>query len=450
MTRARVTVLATLALFVLPACAQGGGTETSTGLGAAPPALAVDPASTSPTDRDIVRIQAKLAARPADGSARLELAYAFLQKARETGDPTLYPKAEGILDELAAQPEGKNNPGVLVAQGSLALARHRFEDALSIGQRATAAAPGNAAALGVVVDASNELGRYDLALDATQQMADARPGLPALARVSYARELRGDLPGAITAMAQAAGAGSAGAGENLAYTQVQLGHLLLTSGDLAGAEKAYAAAAQSFPGFVLPMVGRARLLIAQGNPSGAADLLKTVVDELPIAEHVIAYGDALAAAGRRAESDQAFELVRAIAKLDKANGVNTDLEMALFEADHGDAKAAVKMARTALKGRPGIYGHDALAWSLHRAGKRDEAAAEARKATALGTRDPSVRFHAAVIADAKGDRPAAVEHLSVVLATNPRFSALHVEGVRSLATKLGLSFPPVPSALPVP
>ncbi|CAA9249351.1 MAG: hypothetical protein AVDCRST_MAG50-2508 [uncultured Acidimicrobiales bacterium] len=446
MTRTTTVVLVTLLALTVPGCARDGGVEAGGGLQATPPSLAVDPASTSPTDQDILRIQTKLSARPADPTARLELAYAFLQKARETGDPSLYTKADALLTDLAASPEGKTNPGVLVAQGTLSLARHRFEDALDLGRRAVVAAPGNASALGVVVDASNELGRYDEAVEATQAMADARPSLPALARVSYARELRGDLAGAITAMAQAVGAG-AGTGENLAYAQVQLGHLLLTSGDLAAAETAYAAAARSFPGSALPDAGRARVLVAQGNPSDAADLLAGVVQQLPIAEHAIAHGEALAAAGRRSEADSAFELVRAIAKLDKANGVNTDLEMALFEADHGRPSEAVKVARTALKGRPGIYGRDALAWALFRDGKVDEASIEARKATVLGTRDPSLRFHAAVIADAKGDRQAATEHLTVVLATNPAFSAHHGPAVRSLAARLGLAAPQTPVAV---
>ena len=46
----------------------------------------------------------------------------------------------------------------------------------------------------MVVDANNELGRYPQALKATQQMVNLRPNLASLSRVSYERELHGDLP----------------------------------------------------------------------------------------------------------------------------------------------------------------------------------------------------------------------------------------------------------------
>lgn len=364
---------------------------------------------------------------------------AFLQKVRETGDPSFYTRVDDLLTETARDRE--DNPAVLVAQGALALARHEFQDALEFGRKATAAAPGNVAALGVVVDALNELGRYDEALDATQAMADARPSLSSLARVSYARELRGDLPGAVGAMTQAVTAG-AGSGENVAYVQVQLGNLLLTSGDVAGAETSYAAAEQAFPGFPLAKAGRARALVARGEPGRAADLLAEVVQVLPTAEHVIAQGDALAAAGRTREAADAYKLVDAIARLYRANGVNVDLELALFAADHKPGDASVKQARKAADQRRSVAGHDALAWSLFTAGKPAEAWPEAERALALGTRDPQVRFHAASIALARGQRDVAARHLAVVLDTNPRFSAALTPAVSRLAEKLGLAVPP--------
>ena len=440
-TRRRLALVAGLAALTLASgCSRGGGGD---GAGAATPFVAVDPASASPTDQAIARAQDRLRADGGDDAARLTLAQAFLQKARETGDPSLYSRVDDLLAEATRGRE--DDPSILVAQGTLALARHEFADALDLGRTAVARAPGNVGALGVMVDALNELGRYDEALDATQRMADARPSLSSLARVSYARELRGDLDGAVAAMAQAVTAG-AGSGENVAYTQVQLGHLLLTKGDVAGAEASYAAAEQSFPGFPLAKAGRARALVARGQPAAAADVLAEVVQVLPTAEHVIAHGDALAAAGRKQEATEAYALVDAIAELNRNNGVNVDLELALFAADHTPGADIVKDARRAAEARPSVAGHDALAWSLYTAGKADQAWPQAEKALALGTRDPQVRFHAAVIALARGERPAAASNLAMVLATNPRFSAAHAPAVARLARELGLAVPPpIPS-----
>ncbi|HMJ74354.1 MAG TPA: tetratricopeptide repeat protein, partial [Iamia sp.] len=238
---------------------------------------------------------------------------------------------------------------VLTAQGSLALSRHEFADALDLGQRALAAAPGNETAYGVLVDALNELGRYDEALEATQAMADVRPGLAALSRVSYARELRGDLDGAIEAMTQAATAGSGTGGENLAFTQALLGNLLLTRGDVRQAERQYDLALATFPALPAAEAGRARLLVAQERYDEAADVLAGLVERQPLIEYAIAHGDALAAAGRSDEADDAYGLVEGIAALQEANGVQIDVDLALFDAEQDPGDEAVAQARRGLE-----------------------------------------------------------------------------------------------------
>lgn len=433
-------VLAALSLLLViaPACGRGDDAD-----GGDVPFVAVDENSRSATDRAIARAQAVLREDPDDANARLDLAQAFLQKVREVGDPSLYTKADELLASVAE--DAPDNPRVLVGQGTLALARHQFREALEYGERALDAAPGNQAALGVIVDANNELGRYDAALDATQQMVDVRPNLASLTRVSYARELRGDLDGAIEAMTQAVTAGrSTGGGENLAFAQVQLGNLLVTRGDLAEAERSYAAAEESFPGFPAAKAGRARLLVVRQQYAEAAELLGGVLDVLPLPEYAIARGDALVAADEDAEAEDAYELVRVLNRQEAENGVDVDFELALFEADHDPGPEAVELAERAVERRPNIFAHDALAWNLYRDDRPEAAAASTRRALATGSRDPMLRYHAAAIADALGDRAAAVEHLAIVLDTNPRFSAALVDDVERLADELGLALGPGP------
>jgi tetratricopeptide (TPR) repeat protein len=430
-------VLLALLLFaiVAPACSRGGGAADEATF------VAVSPDSDSPTDRAIADAQARLRTDGDDPNAKLDLARAFLQKVRETADPTLYTKAGRLLDDVAER--DADDPRLLIAQGTLALARHRFADALDIGRRALEVAPGNEAAYGVVVDAYNELGRYEEALEAGDAMLQVRPDLAALSRASYARELRGDLDGAIVAMTQAVTAGSSGkGGENLASVQVLLGNLLVTKGDLSQAAIAYDAAETSFPKLPAIDAGRARLMVAQGRYQEAADLLEQVLDVQPLAEHAIARGDALTAAGRPDEAEDAYALVDTIATLYESNGVDVDLELAVFEADREPGKDAVADAREALKTRPGIFGHDALAWNLFRAGEVEPAADEMAKALVTGSRDPQLRFHAAAIADATGDRDDAAGHLAIVLSTNPRFSAALVDEVGALAERYGMAVPP--------
>ncbi len=428
--------LATVA--VAPAACGGGGASGPPST--AVPYLQVDPASGSGTDRAIVVAQDRLRADLADDRARLDLANAFLQKARERADPSLYARADTLL--LALADRQPRDARVKVTRAALALARHDFSDALELAEAAVAATPGESGTLGVLVDSLLEMGRPEDALVAVQQMLDAKPNLASYSRASYARELRGDLPGAAALMQQAVIAGSGEARENLAFVQVQLGTLLLTSGDLGGAEAAYRAALATFPGFAPARAGQAKALVARGRPAEAAGVLAGVVDEQPLAEYAISLGDALAGAGRGAEAERAYERVDAIQALYRANGVNVDLELALFAADRRPSKASLAQARRGFATQPSSYGHDVVAWNLFKAGQLDEAAEESAKALRLGSKDPVWRYHAAAIASARGDRDAAVGHLQVVLDTNPRFSAVYVTDVERLAGTLGLPFPP--------
>lgn len=397
----------------------------------------VDVAATdrSPTDRAIAVAQERLREDPSHRKARLALAQAFVQKGRETADAEYYAKAQLLLDDLRSRSEPE--AAVLVALGSLALARHDFAAGLELGREAVDLAPGDQSAQGVVVDALNELGRYDAALEATQRMVDTKPNIASLSRASYARELHGDLAGAIQAMADAARAG-AGGGENTAYVEAQLGLLLLTAGRFDEAEAAFDAADTSFPGFAPAMVGRARVRVAQGELDEAVMLLAEAAERQPTVETLILQGDTLAAAGDEAGAARAYEQVQEIIAMEKANGVDVDGDIALFAAERDPGPDAVAAARRTSRKSPNIFNNDGLAWNLYRVGKVEQAREAVSRALRTGTRDPSIRFHAAVIADAAGDREEAVEHLRSVLETNPRFSPRHLDDVPRLARKLGL------------
>ncbi|MFL5861248.1 MAG: hypothetical protein ACJ780_10765, partial [Solirubrobacteraceae bacterium] len=92
------------------------------------------------------------------GPAATMLGAAYLQKVRETGDPTYYPKAEGLFRQALAAND--QDVDAIVGLGTLALARHQFADALQWGEQARALNPYHAPAYGVVADAQVELGRY--------------------------------------------------------------------------------------------------------------------------------------------------------------------------------------------------------------------------------------------------------------------------------------------------
>jgi tetratricopeptide (TPR) repeat protein len=385
-------------------------------------------------DEQLLSLQDALSAHPNNAEAASLLGLAYLQKVRETGDPSYYPKAE----ELFAHALDRDDRSLkaLVGLGNLALARHDFAEALDWGQRAVALNPYHAPAFGVIGDAQIELGRYDEAVATFQQMIDLRPDLPSYSRVSYARELYGDVEGAIAAMESAAIAG-AGRAENVAWTQVQIGNLFFNTGDLAAAEAQYAASLLTLDGYVYGLAGLARVEAARGNLNDAIALYAQAIQTMPLPEFVIALGDVYAAAGQSDEAAKKYALVEAMQQLYRENGVDTDAEMALFDADHDrNLEGALERARSAYEKRPSIRSADVLAWTLYKTDMAAEAQTFINQALRLGTRDALLFFHAGMIELALGNRESALGYLQQALAINPHFSVLYADDAASELARL--------------
>jgi tetratricopeptide (TPR) repeat protein len=395
------------------------------------PARSFSPPTTAET---VSQWRARLEDAP-DAGVYAALGLALLQQVRETGDPGLYGQAETALNEaLALDPEQLD---ALVGQGLLALARHDFAAALTWGEQVRDLMPYRADALGILVDGHIELGQYDQAIAAAQAMVNLRPDLASYSRVAYVRELHGDTPGAIEAMRAAAEAAPP-TGEATAWTLVQLGHLYFNSGDVAGATAAYDQALRAVVDYPYALAGLARAQAARGDLPGATAAYERVAARLPLPEFVIALGALYESAGRADEAAAQYDLVRAMQQLNAAAGMNTDLEMALFEANHGDPAAALAMAEAAYARRPTIYAEDTLAWANYRNGRYDEAQRLSERALRLNTQDATLYFHAGMIAAARGDTAAAVTHLRHALDLNPHFDLLHApQAAATLATLQG-------------
>ncbi len=374
------------------------------------------------TDERVAALQAAVRDAPDGKRAFAPLGLAYLQKARESGDPAFYARAEGVLRRaLRIDPRDAT---AVTGLSTLALARHDFRGALPLAERARRLQPDAVAAFPVLVDALVELGRYDAAARALQTFVDRKPSLPSYARVSYFRELHGDLEGAAEAMRLAVSAGG-GSPENVAYVRALLGNLEFVRGRLTRARRAYEASLAVLPDHAPAEAGLARVDAAAGRFAPAIRRLRALVDRLPLPEYVVALGETELAAGRRREARDDFDLVRVQQRLLAGRGVNTDVELALFEADHGSAERGVSLARRAWTAAPSVRSADALAWALTRAGRPTEGLRFARRALKLGWRDPLVLYHAGVTARDAGRTAEARRLLRRSLARNPRFSPLY-------------------------
>jgi tetratricopeptide (TPR) repeat protein len=350
------------------------------------------------------------------------LGLAYQQRARETGDPAFYAKSEGVLRRaLALAP---NDLTATTGLGSLALSRHRFREALALGRRARALSPTTARTYGVIGDALVELGRYGEAFAAFDTLARLRPGLAAYARVSYARELRGDFSGAVTALRLAVDAASSSP-EPLAWTHVQLGKLYWSRGRLDAAERHYRAALVAYPGYVYALDALAQIEAAHRRYGRAIALERRAVDAIPLPQFVATLGDLQHVTGHERLARRQYALIGVIQRLLVANGVRTDLETALFDVDHGiRLRHALDLARSAHRERPSIDGDDVLAWALARTGHCGEALRFSKRPLRLGTRDAPKEFHRGMIERCLGHDAQARFWLRRALDLNPHFSVL--------------------------
>src|SRR5436190_22829606 len=263
------TFLAALGAFTLVARHDGGSAPSA--------GRAADghlPRPGAPTDELVRGYQAAVRATPGNAALRAALAGSYLQKVRETGDPGFYARADAVLRRARAL--APSDYRVLAASGTLALARHDFSGGLAYGLAARRANPASDAPYPVIVDGLVELGRYDQAGRELQRFVDAKPTLASYSRVSYFRELHGDLAGAAEAMALAVSAGGDTA-ENAAYVQTLLGTLEFDRGRLEPARQAFRLGLARFPGYVPAAAGLARVDAAEGRTAAAIHRYREVV-----------------------------------------------------------------------------------------------------------------------------------------------------------------------------
>ena len=170
-------------------------------------------------------MESRVAARPDDVGAAVLLADALIRQTRVTGNAGLTQQAERVLK--AALREDPENYDVLRMQGSLYLSQHRFAEAAAVAEKCRGMRPDDSVIYGVLGDAHLELGDYDEAFDAFDRMMQLRPGAASYARVAYARELQGNLKGALESMRLAADASEGGDVEAIAWYHAQVGELYL-------------------------------------------------------------------------------------------------------------------------------------------------------------------------------------------------------------------------------
>lgn len=354
-----------------------------------------------------------------DARTYAQLGQAYVQSARETGDGVYMERAQRAFERALALDERATE--ALSGMGTVALSEHDFETALRWGRRALDANPHRAATYGILVDAHIELGQYAAAIAAAQTMVDMRPDLASYSRVSYLRELHGDLDGAIEAMQRAVSAGS-GSLEHAAWCRVYLGHLYFHQGDVDAAEAQYRRALALLPTYGHALGGLGQVARARAQFSAAVAHYEAAVEAFPIPEYVIALGAAYEAAGQERKAADRFQQAIAVLEDEREGGMDVDEELAMLLLDRNrELPRALELARGAYDRRPTVKNASILAWAYYKNGAPEQALPFARESLRLGTKEAVIYYRAGTIANAAGEVEQARSWLQQALTLNPHF-----------------------------
>jgi tetratricopeptide (TPR) repeat protein len=352
------------------------------------------------------------------------------EQARRTSDPALYPAAERAF--RAAIRLDSRNAAAVRGLAALAGSRHRFREMLHLARQALALEPESADVHGILGDALLELGRYDAAFAAFDRLATLKPSASAYARISYARELRGDVDGALEAMELAID--SAANGEPSALMRTLAGDRLLGKRRFDGASLRYREALAFVPGYAPALAGLGDLALARRDGEAALSLYRRASEGSAAPEYAATYGDLLEAVGRRADASRAWARAGSLEARFARNGGDNRLETAEFDLDHDrDLAGALRRARAGRAARPSVEGDHVLAWALYKNDRCAEARAVSLRSFRLGTLDVDGLYHHSLIEACLGHEAAAADYRARVARLDPRYldappSARRVQG----------------------
>lgn len=390
--------------------------------------------TSDPRDQMIQRLEAQLTqSTSTDSVLEKTLSQLYLQRVRETADISFYTRVDELLNQ--AERKQPNDADVFATRATIDLGRHEFVRALALAEKAIRLEPARAAYYGILGDAYIELGQDEKAVEAFQNMVDLEPNLAAFSRIAYARELRGDIEGAIEAMKLSVEARSS-IPENLAWIYVQLGNLYLRH-NIDQAAEAYRSAQALLPdGYPPALKGLARVAFAKQDRKEAEHLWLETFRLLPTAEYAIDAADFYTVTGDELKAKQYQALADVAFQVAAKGGVKTELESAIFLADHArDLPRALVQAEAAYRDRPSIHGADALAWARAQNGRLDEVEPLIRSALRLGEHDPMILFHVGMIRLKQGKQEEGARLLRRAIELHPLFSIKAVAEIKRALEK---------------
>ncbi|MFK4064943.1 tetratricopeptide repeat protein [Streptomyces sp. NPDC029674] len=417
---------------------QDGGKPAPPALGPAGRAMVAVGAGTPAALPDLAALigerEAHLRAHPGDEQSWAVLGSAYVAQGVRTADFANYPKAESALrTSLRTRPEG--NPEALTGLAALANARRDFRAARKWGELAVKQAPKRWTSYPPLIDAYSGLGDTKGAQKALESLQKLGSGAAVLTRTGQVYRNRGWREDANSALTDAAALAEAPAEKAAALHRV--GELAWERGEPAVALRYYDAALAAETDHHPSLAGRGRALAALGRPSEALQAYRSALMKQPLPEYALELGELYESLKLRPAARAQYDVLRARVKEASTDGVNNQRILGLFEADHGDADAAVRRLTAEYKRHGSPETADALGWALHKSGDGEAGLKLVTKAMDKGPRSALFAFHRGQIERELGYYGAARRHLQEAMRVNPYFSPLGVPAAKRALEALG-------------
>jgi len=338
--------------------------------------------------------KSQLAKNENDGEAYLQLAELFIKEARITGEHGhYYPAALRMTDMAVKNKEA--NPDLkfraLMTKAGVQLSLHEFSDALKTAQEAVKMNPNNAQIYGVLVDCYVELGEYDKAIAMADKMIAIKPDIRSYSRISYLREIHGDVDGSKKALGLAINAGFPGY-EETAWAMLTLGELYERYGALDTAKQIYTEILDMRENYPFAISALGGIAYKEGNLKEAEKIQNQAIDIIPEVGYYTALAKIYKDEKRTEELDQLMSEIFLMLQEDVDSGHNMNLEYAdIYLNILNEPEKSLKYALLEYDKRPlNIDVNRMLAQIYVTQGKNDLAKEHLQKASATKSIHPDL------------------------------------------------------------
>ncbi len=286
----------------------------------------------------------------------IKLSEIYIYEARVTGEHPYYYNAALLTLNETLKDTSKMTPDqhftALFYKSTVQLSQHKFNDALVTGKQALALNNTNSGIYGVLVDANVEIGNYKEAVKNCDKMISIRPDLRSYSRISYLREIYGDMKGSIKSMEQAIEAG-APYSEYKCWTIVTMGKMLENHNQLDSAMAYYQFSAKERANYPFGIAGMASVEGKLGNYKKADSLYTIALNAVPEISFIMDQAKLYQKQGKQDEVKRLIPKIESMFQEDIESGHNVNMEYAFFLLDFKkDYKRALELGLKEYKLRP--------------------------------------------------------------------------------------------------